>query len=225
MDRMLLLSRGAPRPLLVVLAALAALAAPAALASAPAASHHAGPPLDSLRANPALHPDSGAELLGLPAREFRFSRWLGTRPLSPASLRGKVVLIRFWTDDCQFCRNTLPAAETLRRRYADRGLVVLGAFHPNEPGPVRDALVRRWARTYGFGGPVAVDDRWDTLRHWWLDGHPERNWVSVSFLLDREGVVRWVHGGGEYHPTAEPRHHACNASYEALEREIESLLR
>lgn len=180
--------------------------------------------VDSLRAHPELDPDSGWELIGKPAREFRFARWLRTAPLTPADLRGKVVLIRFWTDECRFCRNTLPAVEALRTRWADRGLVVLGAYHPNEPAAVQDTTVLRWANQLGFGGPIAVDERWDTLRHWWLDGHPDRNWVSVSFLLDRDGVVRWVHGGGEYHPTDDPRHHACDVSYAKLERVIDDLL-
>lgn len=181
--------------------------------------------IDSLRAHPELDPDSGHELLGKPAREFRFARWLRTPPLTPDSLRGKVVLIRFWTDECRFCRNTLPTVEGLRRRYADRGFVVLGAYHPNEPRPVSDEFVLRWADELGFDGPIAVDENWDTLRRWWLDGHPDRNWVSVSFLLDREGKVRWVHGGGEYHPSSELRHRACDVSYAGLERRIEDLLR
>lgn len=192
------------------------------------ASRGAGPgtvPIDSLRAHPELDPDSGWELLGKPAREFRFSRWLRTEPLTPQSLRGKVVLIRFWTDECRYCRNTLPAVEGLRKRWADRGLVVLGAYHPNEPMAVQDTTVLRWANQLGFGGPIAVDDQWNTLRHWWLDGHPDRNWVSVSFLLDRNGVVRWVHGGGEYHPNDDPRHHACDVSYARLERVLDELLR
>ncbi|MCC6349402.1 MAG: redoxin domain-containing protein [Candidatus Eisenbacteria bacterium] len=191
------------------------------------AHEHSQPrvPLDSLRAHPELGPDSGVELIGRPAREFRFSRWLRTAPLTPDSLRGKVVLIRFWTDDCRFCRNTLPAVEKLRERFAPRGLVVLGAYHPNEPGAVSDSLVLAWASRYGFGGPIAVDDQWATLRHWWLDGHPDRNWVSVSFLLDRDGIVRWVHGGGEYHPSGELLHRSCDVSYRELDRKIEELLR
>jgi hypothetical protein len=180
--------------------------------------------VDSLRAHPELDPDSGYELLGKPAREFRFARWLRTAPLTPEVLRGKVVLIRFWTDECRYCRNTLPAVEDLRRRYGSRGFIALGAYHPNEPGPVKDATVLQWADSLGFRGPIAVDENWDTLRRWWLDGHPDRNWVSVSFLLDRDGVVRWVHGGGEYHPSSDPRHHACDVSYAKLDREIETLL-
>lgn len=197
-------------------------------APAPAAEHAHAPARihpDSLRAHPELDPDSGVELLGRPAREFHFSRWLRTAPLTPDSLRGKVVLIRFWTDDCRYCRNTLPAVEALRERYADRGFVALGAYHPNEPKDVDDEFVLRWAKEYGFGGPIAVDDQWATLRRWWLDGHPDRNWVSVSFLLDREGVVRWVHGGGEYHPSGELPHRRCDTAYHDLERRIEALLR
>jgi thiol-disulfide isomerase/thioredoxin len=212
-------NRGARAPRALALAALCA----ASLLATPAPGT-ARLPVDSLRAHPELDPDSGVELIGHPAREFRFARWLRSRPLTPESLRGKVVLIRFWTDECRFCRSTLPAIETLRRRYAGRGLVVIGAYHPNEPRPVRDAVVTRWADRLGFGGPIAVDERWDTLNRWWLDGHPDRNWVSVSFLLDREGNVRWVHGGGEYHPSAELRHHSCDVAYAGLEREIESLL-
>lgn len=199
-----------------------------AAAAAAGAAEHAHPaariPLDSLRARPELGPDSGAELLDRPAREFRFSRWLRTAPLTSDSLRGKVVLIRFWTDDCRFCRATLPAAEGLRERFGGRGFAVLGAYHPNEPKPVRDEFVLKWAKEYGFTGPIAVDDRWATLEHWWLDGHPDRNWVSVSFLLDREGRVRWVHGGGEYHPSAELLHRSCDRSYHELVAKIEQLL-
>jgi thiol-disulfide isomerase/thioredoxin len=169
-------------------------------------------------------PDSGVEMLGRPAPAFAFARWLRTEPLTVASLRGQVVLVRFWTDNCRFCEHTLPAIEVLRQRWAERGLVVLGAYHPHEPKAVTDAFVLRWAKKHGFGGPIGVDEHWDTLERWWLDGHPERNWVSVSFLLDREGRVRWIHGGGEYHPSNEIRHRSCAKSHAELERVIEALL-
>jgi thiol-disulfide isomerase/thioredoxin len=208
----------------------AALAAALALALAsPATSADAGRPPGCCSGPPGTSaaadgPDSGVEMLGLPAPPFEFARWLRTEPLTPESLRGKVVLVRFWTDDCRFCENTLPAIEGLRERWADRGLVVLGAYHPHEPRPVTDAFVLKWARKHGFGGPIGVDEHWDTLERWWLDGHPERNWVSVSFLLDRQGRVRWIHGGGEYHPSGEVRHRACDKRWRELEQVIQSLL-
>ena len=196
-----------------------------ALARAGALDAHApAVPVDSLAGHPERDPDSGVEMLGRPAPGFRFARWLDGPPLELDALRGRVVLVRFWTDDCSYCRNTLPAIDLLRREYGAQGLVVIGAYHPHEPHPVRDAFVRRWAKRLGFGGPVAVDEDWRTLSHWWLDGHPERNWVSVSFLVDRAGNVRWVQGGGEYHPSAEASHHACEVRYDALEATVRTLL-
>jgi len=140
------------------------------------------------------------------------------------SLRGKVVLIRWFNTSCHYCGNTLPALETLRRRYEGQGLVVIGVFHPKPIHEVSDALVRKTAHELGFHGPLAVDEQWSTLHRWWLDGHPDRNWTSVSFLIDRDGVVRWVHGGGEYHPSTDPRHASCDVRYAELERTIRRLL-
>src|SRR5947207_1274770 len=87
-----------------------------------------------------------------------------------------------------------------------------------------DGHILAAARRLGFGGPIAVDERWSTLDRWWLDGHPERGWTSVSFLIDRDGIVRWVHGGGEYHPSADPRHARCDLEYRGLERSLTAAL-
>jgi glutathione peroxidase-family protein len=175
--------------------------------------------------DPANDPDSGVELIGRPAPAFRFDRWVRGGPMKLGDLRGKVVLLRFWTEKCRFCEASLPALEVLRERYGDDGLVVLGAFHPNEPGQDRsDARILEVADSLGFGGPIACDQRWRTLRRYWLDGHPDRNWVSTSFLVDREGVIRWVHGGGEYHETEDPRHARCEVKLHELEAAIEQVL-
>jgi hypothetical protein len=168
--------------------------------------------------------DSGAELIGAPAREWSFDRWIGSRPLELAELRGKVVLLRWWTEGCHFCTETLPALEILRRRPEHRDLVVIGVFHPKPPRRVRDAHIQKTARRLGFTGPIAVDERWSTLERYWLDGHPERNWTSVSFLIDRDGVVRWVHGGGEYHASDDPRHRRCQVALDGLETALAAAL-
>ncbi len=180
-------------------------------------------------ARPAVHAatalvDSPADLLDRPARAWSFSRWVDTPPLTLEGLRGKVVLVRWFNSGCRFCGNTLPGLETLRTRYAAPGLVVVGVFHPKPVGKVNDGFVRRTARKLGFHGPLAVDEDWSTLNRWWLANHPGRNWTSVSFLVDREGVVRWAQGGGEYHASDDPRHATCDASYAELERTIRRLL-
>jgi thiol-disulfide isomerase/thioredoxin len=140
----------------------------------------------------------------------------------PADLRGQVVLLRWWTEQCRFCRATLPALERLAREHPE--LVVIGVFHPKPPRPVSDRHVLRVARDLGFTGPIALDQDWQVLDRYWLGGHPERSWTSVSFLLDREGAIRWVHGGGEYHPSDDARHRRCDLEYRELERVLAELL-
>jgi thiol-disulfide isomerase/thioredoxin len=169
-------------------------------------------------------PDSGVELIGRPAPGWTFDHWIRTPPLSLEGLRGKVVLVRWWTEGCHFCASTLPGLERLRRDDAERGLVVIGVFHPKPPHAVSDRHIVAVANRLGFLGPIAVDRQWATLDRYWLDGHPERNWTSVSFLIDRNGVIRWVHGGGEYYPSDDPRHAQCALEYRGLEKALAAAL-
>jgi thiol-disulfide isomerase/thioredoxin len=157
----------------------------------------------------------GAELLGRPAPELTVSHWTNSDPLTLAGLRGKVVLVRWWTaPGCPFCAATAPSLNALHDRYAERGLVVIGLYHHKAAEPLDPDRVARLADAFGFRFPLAIDDGWETLRRWWLDGG-ERRWTSVSFLLDRDGVVRWVHPGGEYPPGSED-HAELVAAVEAL---------
>ena len=169
-------------------------------------------------------PDSGAERIGRPAPRWEFDRWIGTRPLTLERLRGKVVLLRWWTEDCHFCAQTLPVLERLRERDAADGLVVIGVYHPKPRRKVDDRHILEVARRLGFSPPIAVDEQWSTLERYWLAGHPERDWTSVSFLIDRDGVIRWVHGGGEYHPSRDPRHARCDLQYRGLETALATAL-
>ncbi len=168
--------------------------------------------------------DAGADWIGRPAPEWSFDRWTRGSPRSLASLRGKVVLLRWWTDECPYCAATLPALEKVSGRDAENGLVVIGVFHPKPPRPVSDRHVLAVANRLRFSGPIAVDERWSTLERYWLDGHPERSWTSISFLIDREGIVRWVQGGGEYHPGNDARHAQCASRYRELETAIAAAL-
>ena len=168
--------------------------------------------------------DSPAELMDKPARAWSFTRWVDTKPMTQQELKGKVVLLRWFNTGCKYCGNTLPGLETLRTRYERQGLVVIGVFHPKPIGKVDDAFARRTARKLGFKGPIAVDEEWTTLNRWWLANHSERNWTSVSFLVDQDGIVRWAQGGGEYHLSDDPSHAKCDLSYRELERTIQRLL-
>lgn len=174
---------------------------------------------------PAEDPDSGADLIGRPAPDWAFTRWVRGPERSLQDFRGRVVLVRWWTDGCRFCRSTLPVLERLRREHRD-DLVVIGAYHPKpEPRDVSDQRILQVARQLGFDGPIAFDRDWRTLDRYWFEGHPDRNWTSVSFLMDRDGVIRWVHGGGEYHPSDDPKHHHCEVDYQGLEEALAQALK
>ena len=169
-------------------------------------------------------PDSGAEMIGRRAPEWSFERWIRSPALTPADLRGKVVLLRWWTDGCMYCAATLPGLERLRKRYGPEGLVVIGVYHPKPPRGVSDRKITAFADRLGFAGPIAVDERWTTLQRYWLEGNPQRRFTSISFLIDRDGLIRWVHGGGEYHPSADPEHARCDLEYRGLVSAIERAL-
>jgi len=172
---------------------------------------------------PGPDPDSGANLLGKPAPEWAFTRWVSA-PLTQEGLRGKVVLLRWWTVGCHFCEATLPEIESLRERYGKDGFVAIGVFHPKPPRAVKNSEIKRAAAARGFHGPLALDQDWETLSRYWLAGYPERNWTSVSFLIDQQGDIVWVHGGGEYHHNADPKHARCDLQARELEAKLEELL-
>ena len=100
---------------------------------------------------------------------------------------------------------------------------MIGVYHPKPPRRVSDREIVADANHLGFRGPIAVDERWATLERYWLTGH-ERAFTSVSFLIDREGVIRWVQRGGEYHRSADPKHARCDAEYKGLVEAIEKQL-
>jgi thiol-disulfide isomerase/thioredoxin len=170
-----------------------------------------------------VDPESGVEMLGHPAPAWTFTRWIGA-PRSLEGLRGNVVLLRWWTEGCHFCAATLPELERLRRAHADDGLVVIGVFHPKPPREVSDRKITAVAKRLGFSGPIAVDREWATLERYWLAARPERSWTSVSFLVDRQGDIRWVHGGGEYHRGDDPAHARCATQYRELQQTLTEVL-
>ena len=170
----------------------------------------------SLGANYAAPAGVGSELIGTRAKEWELSDWIGGEPRTLASLRGQVVLVRWWTaPDCPYCAASAEGLNELARKYAERGLVVIGVYHHKARTPLTREHVEAQAKRLGFGFPVAIDRDWKTLRHWWLD-RTERGWTSVTFLIDREGVIRHIHPGGAYFP-GEP-------GFAALEKAVRAAL-
>src|SRR5437867_1940905 len=124
-----------------------------------------------------------SDRIGVAAPPLALENWINSEPLEIARLRGKVVLVRWWTDTCPFCAASAPALIEFDEKYRDRGLVTIGVFHPKPAGDWSVDRMRRAAARLGFRFPVALDAEWTALRRWWLDHHD--SWTSVSFLVDR----------------------------------------
>ena len=166
---------------------------------------------------------AAATVVGRPAPELPALEWVQGGPQTLAGLRGKVVLIRFFTDrQCPFCSATAPALNDLDREFRSRGLVVIGLYTPKpRPRPTSVDAVRETAAAYGFRFPVAVDDEWKALRRLWLD-RADSGWTSASLLIDRNGVVRHVHPGGVFaKDSADPE---ARRDYDEMRAAVEKLL-
>jgi thiol-disulfide isomerase/thioredoxin len=190
----------------------AAPARPAVAASPPVASAGlTGVPASAKRKTD----DTLVGVIDQPAPPWQVSQWFNSPPLSLDQLRGKVVFVRwFMGPSCPFCSGTAPTLRALHERYGARGLAVIGMYHHKEQTPLDAAQVEGWIKHYGYEFPVAIDKDWTTLRTWWLDGHA-RSFTSVSFLIDKAGVVRRVHLGGLIKPDGEDIA-AINADVERL---------
>jgi peroxiredoxin len=166
--------------------------------------------------SPAQAASPGSELVGTSPPEWQLGPWINSEPLTLDELGGSVLLVRWWTGpQCPLCRASAAALNEFHERFQDDGLVVLGLYHHKAPTPLYAREVERYAATLGFEFPVAIDREWRTLRSWWLEGG-SRGFTSVTFLLDRSGVVRHVHPGGKYV--------RGDGGFEALEAKIRELL-
>jgi cytochrome c biogenesis protein CcdA/thiol-disulfide isomerase/thioredoxin len=141
--------------------------------------------------------DPAPELVGIEA-------WLNSEPLRLADLRGRVVLVDFFTYGCINCVRTLPDLVRWHDRYAAEGLVVLGVHTPEfaferELDSVRAALER-----FGITYPVAIDNRYETWTAW-----RNRYWPTV-YLIGRDGNLLLTHSG--------------EGGYDAIERALQEAL-
>jgi thiol-disulfide isomerase/thioredoxin len=121
------------------------------------------------------------------------TRWLNSEPLTPKGLRGRVVLVDFWTYTCVNWLRTLPYRRAWAAKYADAGLTVVGVHTP-EFGFEHDLdNVTAQTRDLGAEYPVAVDNDYTVWR-----AFDNRFWPAL-YLADVEGRVRYHHfGEGEY---------------------------
>lgn len=135
----------------------------------------------------------------------RATEWLNSPPLTPSDLRGKVVLIDFWTYTCINWRRTLPYARAWAEKYREQGLVVIGVHAP-EFSFEKDLNNVRWAvKDTRIDYPVVVDNNHDIWR-----AFNNQYWPALYFI-DAQGRVR--------------HHHFGEGSYEQSEIILQELLR
>jgi cytochrome c biogenesis protein CcdA/thiol-disulfide isomerase/thioredoxin len=127
--------------------------------------------------------------------------WLntgGNKPISLASLRGKVVLIDFWTYSCINCQRTLPHLEAWYNAYQSSGLEIIGVHTPEFAFEHVTSNIKAQAQTLGVKYPIAIDNNYAT----W-NAYSNQYWPA-EYLIDPTGVIRHVNfGEGDYSGTEE----------------------
>lgn len=142
---------------------------------------------------PATAPPLALPIEGMLPELAGATTWLNSPPLSAQSLRGKVVLIDFWTFACVNCQRALPYVRAWAEKYKNQGLVVIGVHSPEFAFERKVDNVKRAARELGLGFPIAVDNDFAIWRSF-----SNRYWPA-HYFVDARGRIRFHHfGEGEY---------------------------
>jgi cytochrome c biogenesis protein CcdA/thiol-disulfide isomerase/thioredoxin len=127
------------------------------------------------------------------------TNWVNSKPLTLKQLRGKVVLIDFWTYSCINCLRTLPHVKAWYHAYHRKGLVVIGVHTPEFAFEHVPSNVRGAVRRLGVEYPVALDNdyaTWNAFRN---------QYWPAKYLIDRRGHLRYYHFGEGSYDTTEAR--------------------
>ncbi|MDH4088400.1 MAG: redoxin domain-containing protein [Nitrospira sp.] len=143
-------------------------------------------------------------MIGKPAPDITNPTWLNSAPLRMADLRGKVVMVEFWTFGCYNCRNVEPYVKEWYRHYADQGLVVIGVDSPEFSHEREIGNVKQYMAEHDIRFPVPIDNDFSTWNR-----YGNRYWPAM-YLIDKRGIIRYVKIG--------------EGGYGETERQIQSLL-
>ncbi|RAS09910.1 cytochrome c biogenesis protein DipZ [Ensifer adhaerens] len=131
-------------------------------------------------------------------------QWLNSKPLTPAELRGKVILVDFWTYSCINCIRTIPYVRAWAEKYRDQGLVVIGVHAPEFAFEKQIGNVEKAVRDFKITYPVAIDNNFAIWRAF------SNSYWPAHYFIDAEGQIRYTHFG--------------EGDYEGSERVIQDLL-
>jgi cytochrome c biogenesis protein CcdA/thiol-disulfide isomerase/thioredoxin len=122
--------------------------------------------------------------------------WINSSPLTLSQLKGKVVLIDFWTYSCINCLRTIPHLEKWYEDYKDKGFVIIGVHTPEFAFERELENVKKAVHDLGITYPIALDNNYATWNAYYNQYWP------AHFLIDQEGVIRMEHfGEGAYTET------------------------
>jgi thiol-disulfide isomerase/thioredoxin len=135
-----------------------------------------------------------------PVPEIEFIDWIGQEPITFEQLRGKVVLLDFWATWCGPCISTFPRLRGLHKKYQEKGFVIVGVtqLYGNSDGKPMSKLeeidyLNEFRRRYELPYPFAIAESGEEAIKYGINAYP------TTFLLDRQGVVRYIGigAGGE----------------------------
>ncbi len=133
-----------------------------------------------------------------PASDFvGINNWLNSQPLKLADLKGKVVLVDFWTYTCINCIRTLPFVTGWYEKYKDQGFVVVGVHTPEFEFEKKTENVARAIKMFGINYPVAQDNNYSTWNNF------NNNFWPADYLIDANGHLRETHFGEGAYPETE----------------------
>lgn len=119
--------------------------------------------------------------------------WFNSKPLTLESLKGKVVLVDFWTYTCINCIRTLPFVKSWYAKYKDQGFVVVGVHTPEFEFEKLSSNVGKAIKSFGIEYPVVQDNNYATWRAY------DNEYWPAEYLIDNQGFIRHTHfGEGEY---------------------------
>lgn len=154
-------------------------------------------PSNPLAATVSATGTSGLPVLAASMPEFSgITAWINSDPLTAARLKGKVVLVDFWTYSCINCIRTLPYVTSWQQKYGGKGFTVIGVHTPEFAFEKEEANVRGAVDRFHVTYPVAMDNAYGT----W-NAYDNQYWPA-EYLFDAQGRLRHVHfGEGEYDQT------------------------
>jgi cytochrome c biogenesis protein CcdA/thiol-disulfide isomerase/thioredoxin len=131
--------------------------------------------------------------------------WFNSKPIALSQLKGKVVLIDFWTYSCINCQRTLPYLRDWWQKYKDQGLVIIGVHSPEFEFEKDATNVSEAIKDFKLEYPIVQDNNFATWR-----AYQNRYWPA-KYFIDKDGYIRWQHFG--------------EGAYDESERLIQELLR